>query len=220
MARLWIRQERKPADGIAAGPAGGWLGRANKWVDGHLKEFVGVMPASAVASWDLKWGEIKAGWKQGYMGPQPFLCVPHMKKGCLIKRSRGSRQAGRPEGFVPLYVCEFLRKKDRFAAGCTTEQIYWKHRKCVLSINDGKRKERHVVRLTFIQRFTLLTIQVFFCKVDIRARCQALPPKIFSTRLLIEFRDTFTQVYEEKLKTSLCVVFKAVQVRPKMNPDR
>lgn len=118
------------------------------------------MPASAVASWDLKWGKKKAGWKQGYMGPQPFLCVPHMKKGCLIKRSRGSRQAGRPEGFVPLYVCEFLRKKDRFAAGCTTEQIYWKHRKCVLSINDGKRKERHVVRLTFIQRFTLLTIQV------------------------------------------------------------
>lgn len=42
------------------------------------------------------------------MGPQPFLCVLQMKKGRLIKRSRGRRQAGRPEGFVPLfvYVCE------------------------------------------------------------------------------------------------------------------
>lgn len=44
----------------------------------------------------------KAGGKQGYMGPQPFLCVLQMRKGRLIKRSGGRRQAERPEGFVPL----------------------------------------------------------------------------------------------------------------------
>lgn len=39
------------------------------------------------------------------MGPQSFFCVLHMKKKCLIKRSRGEGRPRRPEGFVALYVC-------------------------------------------------------------------------------------------------------------------
>lgn len=45
-----------------------------------------------------------------------FFCVVHMKKGRLIKHSKGvegergaeGRQAGSPQGFVPLYVCLFV----------------------------------------------------------------------------------------------------------------
>lgn len=53
----------------------------------------------------LKWrgkkrqAENKAAWDLSH-----FSVFCEMKEGCLIKRSRGRRPAGRPEGFVLLVV--------------------------------------------------------------------------------------------------------------------